>query len=139
MTCRFGLLSPLGRPSPTRSFAIPANVQVETFVAHEAVLPYVSAVITQCGLSTITKVLAAGLPMVCLPVLGDQPANAARIGAIGAGVRLAMDASASTIGGAVRRVLDDHAFRHAAQHFAATLATENPTQLTVAGLEELLP
>ena len=129
----------LGPALANDTFAIPANVQVETFIAHEAVLPYTSAVVTQCGLSTITKVLAAGLPMVCLPVLGDQPANAARIEATGAGVRLPMDASASTIGQAVLRVLDDPAFRQAAQHVAATLATENPRQLTVSGLEELLP
>jgi UDP:flavonoid glycosyltransferase YjiC (YdhE family) len=113
-------------------------VQVETFVAHEAVLPHVSAVVTQGGLSTIMKVLAAGLPMVCLPVLGDQPANAVRIEAVGAGVRLPMDASPATIGQAVRRVLDEPRFRRAAQRFAATLATTNPKQATVAELEDLL-
>ena len=69
----------LGPALAGETFDVPGNVQVEPFVPHEVVLPYVSAVVTQCGLSTVTKVLAAGLPMVCLPVLGDQPANAARI------------------------------------------------------------
>ena len=69
----------LGPTLSRETFDVPANVQVEQFVPHEGVLPHVSAVVTQCGLSTITKVLAAGLPMVCLPVLGDQPANAARV------------------------------------------------------------
>ena len=128
----------LGPALAGESFDIPANVQVESFVPHEVVLPHVSAVITQCGLSTITKVLAAGLPMVCLPVLGDQPANAARITALGAGVRLPKSASPASIAEAVRRVLDDPRFRDAARRFARTLVTESPTRSTVAELESLL-
>ncbi len=128
----------LGPALAKETFDIPANVHTETFVPHELVLPHVSAVVTQCGLSTITKVLAAGLPMVCLPVLGDQPANAARIVAAGVGLRLPKDASATTIGEAVRRILDDSRFRQSAGRFAATLATQNPAQLIVSELESLL-
>jgi UDP:flavonoid glycosyltransferase YjiC (YdhE family) len=128
------VVATLGPTLSNETFIIPDNVQVETFVPHEAVLPHVSAVVTQCGLSTITKVLAAGLPMVCLPVLGDQPANSVRIEAAGAGVRLPMDASPTTIRHAVRRVLDDPRFRQAAQRVAATLTTTNPEQLTVDAL-----
>ena len=128
----------LGPALAGESFDVPTNVQVETFVPHESVLPHVSAVVTQCGLSTISKVLAAGLPMVCLPVLGDQPANAARITAAGAGVRLPKDASATTIGDALQRVLDDERYRHAAQRLAATLTRENPKESTVAELESLV-
>jgi UDP:flavonoid glycosyltransferase YjiC (YdhE family) len=84
------------------------------------------------------KVLAAGLPMVCLPVLGDQPANAARITATGAGVRLPKGASATAIRDAVTRILDDRRYRQAAQRFAATLAAENPKPLIVAELEGLI-
>jgi UDP:flavonoid glycosyltransferase YjiC (YdhE family) len=133
------VVATLGPTLADETFVVPANVQVETFVPHEAVLPYASAVVTQCGMSTITKVLAAGLPMVCLPVLGDQPANAVRIEAAGAGVRLPMDASPPTIARAVRQVLADPRFGQAAQRFAATLAATNPKELIVAELEDLLP
>jgi MGT family glycosyltransferase len=133
------VVATLGPTLADETFIVPANVQVEAFVPHEAVLPYASAVVTQCGMSTITKVLAAGLPMVCLPVLGDQPANAARIEAAGAGVRLPMDASPPTIARAVRQVLADPRFGQAAQRFAATLAATNPKELIVAELEDLLP
>jgi MGT family glycosyltransferase len=128
----------LGPALAGEAFGIPANVQVEAFVPHEVVLPHVSAVVTQCGLSTIMKVLAAGVPMVCLPVLGDQPANAARITAAGAGVRLPKDASATAIRDAVSQVLDDPRYRQAAQRFATTLSAENPKQLIVAELEALI-
>jgi UDP:flavonoid glycosyltransferase YjiC (YdhE family) len=132
------IVATLGPTLADQAFNFPGNAQVETFVPHEAVLPYVSAVVTQGGLSMITKVLADGLPMVCLPVLGDQPANAVRIEAVGAGIRLPMDASPATIGQAVRRVLDEPRFRRAAQRFAATLASSDPKQLIVAELEDLL-
>jgi UDP:flavonoid glycosyltransferase YjiC (YdhE family) len=128
----------LGPALAKETFDIPANVHVEAFVPHELVLPHVSAVVTQCGLSTITKVLAAGLPMVGLPVLGDQPANAARIVAAGAGLRLPKEASATTIGEAVRRILDDSRFRRSAGRFAAVLANQNPADLIVTELENLL-
>jgi UDP:flavonoid glycosyltransferase YjiC (YdhE family) len=128
----------LGPALAKETFDIPANVHVEAFVPHELVLPHVSAVVTQCGLSTITKVLAAGLPIVGLPVLGDQPANAARIVAAGAGLRLPKEASATTIGEAVRRILDDSRFRRSAGRFAAVLANQNPADLIVTELENLL-
>ncbi len=128
----------LGPALAGERFDVPTNVQVEAFVPHEIVLPHVAAVVTQCGLSTIMKVLAAGLPMVCLPVLGDQPANAARITAVGAGVRLAKGASATDIGAALRLVLDDPRFGQAARSFAATLSAEDPKQLIVDELEALM-
>ena len=128
----------LGPALSQETFDVPDNVLVETFVPHELVLPHASAVVTQCGLSTITKVLAAGVPMVCLPVLGDQPANAVCVTALGAGVRLAKDASVSTIADAVNQVLREPQFGHAARGFAATLATENPRQAIVGELETLV-
>ena len=128
----------LGPTLTQESFDTPANVQLETFVPHEAVLPHVSAVVTQCGLSTISKTLACGLPMVCLPILGDQPGNAARIERLGAGLRLSQDAPPVEIGNAVRRVLDEPAFRFAAEKYASTIEREDPRQSVVDELESLV-
>jgi UDP:flavonoid glycosyltransferase YjiC (YdhE family) len=128
----------LGPTLTQESFDRPTNVQFETFVPHEAVLPHVSAVVTQCGLSTISKTLARGLPMVCLPVLGDQPGNAARIERLGAGVRLSQHASPAEIENAVRRVLDEPAFRSAAEGYASAIEREDPRQRVVDELESLI-
>ena len=128
----------LGPALTQESFDTPTNVQFETFVPHEAVLPHVSAVVTQCGLSTISKVLARGLPMVCLPVLGDQPANAARIERLGAGLRLSSDAPPTVIGNAIRRVLDEPAFRSAAEKYAQAIEREDPRRNVVDELESLV-
>lgn len=105
------VLVTLGPSLKREDFARPANAVFESFVPHSAVLPYASAVISQCGLGTLTKTLRHGLPMVCIPLLGDQPDNAARIVARGAGVRLAPDASADAIRAAVQQVIADPSYR----------------------------
>ncbi len=127
----------LGGSLAGESFDPPANVQVEAFVPHELVLPHVAAVVTQCGFSTITKSLAQGRPLVGIPVLGDQPANAARIAALGVGIRLDRDAPPAAIADAIMRVVDGRTYREAAQRFAATLATEDPRAAVLHELEGL--
>ena len=76
---------------PSR-FTPPANVVLERFVPHRSVLPHAAAVVSQCGLGTVMKALAHGVPLVCIPLVGDQLENAARVQGLGAGVRLPADA-----------------------------------------------
>jgi MGT family glycosyltransferase len=127
----------LGRSLAGDSFDPPANAQLETVVPHEVVLPHVAAVVTQCGFSTITKSLAHGVPLVAIPVLGDQPANAARIMTLGVGIRLRRDAAAPAIADAIHRVIDQATYRQAAQRFSVTLATEDPRAAVIDELEDL--
>ena len=62
------------------------------------------------GVSTVTKSLAHGLPLVCLPLVADQPDNAARIVASGAGIRLSPQSTPAQIAAAIERVLVERAF-----------------------------
>ena len=121
---------------PTQ-FEAPPNVVLETFVPHAAVLPQVAAMITQCGLGSMMKALAHGVPLVCIPLLGDQPDNAARVVARGAGVRLAPDAAPEQIEKAIRRVLDEPRFRAGAQRLATLLAGEDGAEAAARELESL--
>jgi MGT family glycosyltransferase len=109
-----------------QQFDVPANVAAERFVPHAAVLPRVQLMVTQCGLGTLMKGLAHGVPLVCLPVLGDQHDNAARVVALGAGVRLRADASVDAIRDAIDRVATDARYRRAAQAFAEKIKDEDP-------------
>jgi UDP:flavonoid glycosyltransferase YjiC (YdhE family) len=113
-----GLLT-LGGVLPPESVRTPANVTVRGHVPHDAVLPRVSAVLTHAGLSTITTALAFGVPLVCLPQGRDQPVNAARVEAIGAGRSLPRDSSAPAIASALAEVLASHAIREAAARFTS--------------------
>jgi UDP:flavonoid glycosyltransferase YjiC (YdhE family) len=120
-------------PSLTRDqFRAPDNVLLETFVPHGAVLPHVAAAITQCGLGTFTKALRHGVPLLCMPILGDQPDNAARIVAFGAGLRLQPDAAAERIRVALTRVIKEPRFREGAARFAAMANAALPGEVAAA-------
>jgi UDP-glucoronosyl/UDP-glucosyl transferase len=57
----------------------PPNVVVTAFVPHARGFPHVAAIVSQCGHGTVMKALAHGIPLVCLPLCGDQPEVAARV------------------------------------------------------------
>ena len=116
----------LGPALDPARFAPPPNARLERFVPHAAVLPGAAAIVTQCGIGTVTKALLHGVPLVCVPLLGDQPDNAARVVARGAGLRLPDDAPPDRIAAAIRRVLAEPGFRRDAAKLGAALAVEGP-------------
>ncbi|HZQ87058.1 MAG TPA: glycosyltransferase [Acidimicrobiales bacterium] len=120
------------------AFAVPANAAVTGYVPHAAVLPHAALVVTHAGLGTVSAALACGVPLVCLPLGRDQPLNAARVDAVGAGRVVPPDAPADTITAAVTDVLDTARYRDAAQRQAADVARAHDEGLAVAAVEELL-
>jgi MGT family glycosyltransferase len=118
-------------------FPAAANVVVLRSAPHAAVLPHAAAVVTHGGHGTVIKALAAGVPLVVLPMGRDQLDVAARVTAAGAGVRVKPSASPAKIAAAVRTVLDDPAYRLGAERLAAAIADETRADRAVAELEEL--
>lgn len=116
------VLLTLGGVVPVDAVAAPPNVTVRGYLPHDLVLPYMRAVITHGGLSTITAALAAGVPLVCIPQGREQPINAARVAASGAGLSIAPESSPGEIAAAVDAVLRDESARTAARQFADTIA-----------------
>jgi UDP:flavonoid glycosyltransferase YjiC (YdhE family) len=112
----------LGPSLDADEFTAPPNAVFETFVPHSAVLPHASALVSQCGLSTLSKALRNGVPLVCIPIVGDQPDNAARIAAKGAGIRLRADAQAPEIRAALNRILLEPQFRASARRLGDTMS-----------------
>jgi len=112
----------LGPSLNAEDFAAPGNVVFEKFVPHSAVLPHASAIVSQCGLSTLAKALRLGVPLVCIPLIADQPDNAARIAAKGVGIWLSPGASPDQIREALNRVLTEPSFREAARRLGAQVA-----------------
>lgn len=111
----------LGQMLDPTEVAAAANVAVVASVPHKSVLPHTSVVITHCGHGTTMKALAAGVPLVCIPMGRDQNDTAARVVEAGAGVRLRANASAKRIRAAVLQVLEDDRFRERAAHLAAAI------------------
>jgi MGT family glycosyltransferase len=116
----------------------PANVRVVRAAPHQQVLPEASAVVTHAGHGSVLKALAAGVPLVCMPLGRDQKDNTVRVLRLGAGVRVSKGEPPAGIAAAVRRVLDQPAYRRAAQEFAATLAHESATRPGAADEAEAL-
>jgi UDP:flavonoid glycosyltransferase YjiC (YdhE family) len=116
----------LGSALEAEQFEAPANVRLEKFVSHDVVLPYADALVTQCGIGTLTKSLRHGVPMVCRPLVGDQHDNAARVAARGAGIRLPADTEIQCIRSAIIRVLQDERFRQGALTLGKAISSERP-------------
>jgi UDP:flavonoid glycosyltransferase YjiC (YdhE family) len=94
-------------------------------------------VVTHAGHGTVLKALAAGVPVVAVPLGRDQLDNAARVAHHGAGIRLAPRAKPDRIAAAVRRVVEEPTFRAAAERMAASIAAEIAEDRAVTALEEL--
>jgi UDP:flavonoid glycosyltransferase YjiC (YdhE family) len=99
---------------------LPADPRVREigFVPLARLLPAVDAVVSPGGSGTVMATLAAGLPAVIRPVLADQPWNAQRVAAAGAGIAVEEFAE---VGPAVRTVLTDPAYRTAAEAAADSI------------------
>jgi UDP:flavonoid glycosyltransferase YjiC (YdhE family) len=129
----------LGPALDPADFAAPPNVVLKRFVPHSAVLPEAAVLVTQCGLGTLTKGLVYGVPLVCIPILGDQPDNAARVVAHGAGIRVPADASPEQIGAAIQRVLNDQKFASAARQLSAAITREgDAVDRAIRAIEDVL-
>jgi MGT family glycosyltransferase len=118
------VLVTLGPVLELGEFQAPRNVRIERFIPHSAVLPHVAVMVTQCGLGSVAKALAHGVPLLCIPLVGDQPENAARVVARGAGLRLRSDVRPQEISAALRRLLTETRFSEAALTQAAIFACE---------------
>src|SRR5450432_136139 len=102
---------------------VPPNVHVERFVPQDDVLPHAAAVLCHGGSGTVIGALAAGVPMVVAPLFADQPFNAQRVEAIGAGLALPKrTADPEDLRSALLRVLEEESFRERAGRLAAEIA-----------------
>jgi len=101
----------------------PANVRIESWVPQAEVLRYAAAMVCHGGFGTVLGALHAGVPIVLVPMFSDQPRNAARVAALGAGVVLARgERTGSRLADAVRTVLEDPSYATAARRVAAEAA-----------------
>jgi MGT family glycosyltransferase len=129
----------IGPSLDRHQFRPPSNAILATFVPHSAILPHVDAMVTQCGLGSMTKALLCGVPLVCVPVIGEQIDNAVRAEAKGAAVRLKSSASSEEIRSALTRVLADPSYRDAARALAPLMNREPAEDVACDELESLAP
>src|SRR4029079_18134362 len=90
---------------------VPSHVHVVESVPHGAVFPHVGLVISHGGHGTVIRALAAGVPVMVVPISRDQPDNSARVVFHGVGTKVSKRSSPAKLATAVRRVLDDRVVR----------------------------
>jgi len=113
----------------------PANAVVVRQAAHVAAMAEASVVVTHGGHGTLIRAVAAGLPTLVVPHGRDQNDNAQRVTARGAGLELAPSAEAAQIEAAVRRLLEEPAFRAAAQALGRAVRADADPENLVRELE----
>ena len=99
---------------------IPANVHVEAWVDHSDVLAAADLVVCHGGSGTAFGALAAGVPVVVVPLFADQFENGRRIADGGAG--LVVEATETT-GAPVRRLIGQEDAPRIAAGITSVLAT----------------
>lgn len=111
-----------GRALDTLALRVPTNARVVAYVSHRSVFPHAALVVTHAGWQTVNAALADGVPLVCVPDGRDQPDNAARVVACGAGLRVRKKASPRKLRRTIAQALNDAALKRGAEKMAEALA-----------------
>jgi UDP:flavonoid glycosyltransferase YjiC (YdhE family) len=111
-----------GGLSPQEASALPGDPLVRDFWPQEAVLRRCAAAVLHGGFNTVLDAIAAGVPIVTLPIAFEQPGIAARLVWLGAGERLSPNGlSAGRLAAALRRVMLQPEYGQAAKRLAADM------------------
>ena len=115
---------------------IPANVRVEEWVDQADVLPHADVVVCHGGSGTAFGAMAAGVPVVAVPLFADQFDNGRRIAEAGAGLvveppdhntghvrRVIAESDAPRLAQAIETVLSGISYRAQARRIAREIAS----------------
>lgn len=110
-----------------RGLSLPTsrNLTVVDHASHDEIVPRCRLVVTHAGHGTVIRPLIHGVPVLCVPTGRDQPENAARVVAAGAGMRCDARASVGRLRAAMMELLENPSYRMAARRLAAQLAPES--------------
>ena len=123
---------------PSRFGPQPPHVRVESHLPVTTLLPRCDLFITHGGFNSVKESLAAGVPMVVVPISADQPYSGERCGALGVGVALGpAERTASDVRRAARTVLADPGFARRAREMQRDMAALPGPDHAVALLEAL--
>ncbi len=116
----------------------PQNVRIERFIPQDEILPESDLVVSHGGSGSLIGTLAHGLPTILLPMGADQPLNAKRCLELGFGRLLdPVSVTPDQVREAAQDVLDDHAYRAAAEHIRDEINTLPGVEVTIPLIERL--
>ncbi|WP_260599420.1 glycosyltransferase [Sphingomonas endolithica] len=113
-----------GGLSAEQAAALPGDPLVRAFWPQEAILSRCVAAVLHGGFNSVLDALAAGVPIVALPIAFEQPGTAARVVRVGAGLSLSPRwLTVRSLSAALRTVTGNACYRRAAEELAAEMAT----------------
>jgi MGT family glycosyltransferase len=123
---------------PARFGTPPPNVRIEQYVPQIQVLGACDLFITHGGFNGTKESLRLGIPLVVIPIGGDQPYTAERVEALGLGRAVSPEErDPAIIRSRIREVLAEPRYRANAQRFSAEMQALPPISHAVSLLERL--
>ncbi len=124
---------------PSRLGPLPSHVRVQPTLPQAALLPRCALLVCHGGFNSVKEALAQGVPLVILPIAGDQPYCARRCQALGvARVIGPAQRHPQAIRTAVRAVLGDPAYRDRARRMRDDIHVLPPAAAAAEALERLV-
>jgi UDP:flavonoid glycosyltransferase YjiC (YdhE family) len=123
---------------PASAGPVPGNVRVEAYVPMSALLPTCSVVISHGGSGTMAAALAAGVPLITIPLAADQADNADSLAAAGVGVTIERDELSPD---RLRRAIEateDRAMRSRVEAVRGEVEAMPPPEEVLRGIEDLV-
>jgi UDP:flavonoid glycosyltransferase YjiC (YdhE family) len=133
------VIVPIGRSQDPAVFGPqPSNVYIERYIPNSLLLRYCDVVVSHAGWSTTLGALSVGVPLVCIPLTADQPANARRCADLGAGLVVdPTEVTPEAVRDAVNTILTTPAFCGSARRVQAENEALPGPEIAVGLLERL--
>jgi zeaxanthin glucosyltransferase len=113
-----------GGLSDQQADSLPGAPIVVPYAPQRAVIARAALTITHAGLNTVLDSLAAGVPLITIPITYEQPAIARRVERTGAGAAIPFGSlQQETLRDLALRVLNSTEYHSAAQRMAACIAS----------------
>jgi UDP:flavonoid glycosyltransferase YjiC (YdhE family) len=124
---------------PARLGPLPPHVRVQPTLPQVELLPRCALLVSHGGFNSVKEALAEGVPLIIVPIAGDQPYCARRCEALGVGrVIWPAERNAAMMRAAVRTVLGDLSYRESSQHMRNEVRALPPVAAAVTALERLV-
>jgi len=116
-----------------------AHIRIERYIPHDTVFPEARALVTHGGWGTVGRALIHGLPMLVIPLFGDQILNATLVERAGLGRHLPLKkATPEAIRAELRALLDNEAIRARARSTSLEIKQLKADQVAARSLEQLV-
>lgn len=127
-----------GKVAPESLGKIPDNIYAYSFVPQVEVLQHSDVFITHCGMNSVNEAMLAGVPMVAMPFINDQIANAERVVQMGIGKRVrSFPSRGHELYHATMEVLQDKGIQKKSKEVQKMVGKEESFELVIKRIQEL--